>query len=163
MRKQILPHPILFLTLVLMWMMLTRFSIGHLILGSVVALIAARVFAPLEPQTVRIRRWRPIPGLLGVMFVDIMRSNLRVAAQVLSRRAPNSVLVEVELESRHRSVLAILAIIITATPGTAWLGWNPRTGILLMHVLDTDEKEEWKTLMQTRYECRLREIFEWES
>lgn len=161
--RRLVPHPVLAVALVLMWLILTRFSLGQLVLGTGVALVASWALGPLEPRTIRIRRWRPIPGLLVVLAGDVMWSNLRVARQILSGRIPASGVVEVDLESRDRAVLALLAIIISATPGTAWLGWNPRSGKMLLHVFDLREGDEWKTLIQTRYECRLREIFEWET
>ena len=34
--RRVLPHPLLVLSLVLVWLLLTRFSLGHLILGTVI-------------------------------------------------------------------------------------------------------------------------------
>ena len=158
--KRLFPHPLLTLALILMWMILTRFSLGQAILGTVIAIVASKALAKLEPKTVRIRRWSPIPILLFVLVKDVLASNFHVASLILSGRQPKSGVVEVDLETRNRNILAILAIIISATPGTAWLGWNPRTGKLLIHVFDLREGDVWKTLLQDRYECRLREIFE---
>lgn len=158
--KRLLPHPILTVVLILMWLVLTRFSLGQLILGTMIALIASKALGTLEPKTVRIRRWSPIPMLLVVLVKDVLASNVHVASLILSGRQPKSGVVEVELETRNRNILAILAVIISATPGTAWLGWNPRTGTLLIHIFDQREGDVWKTLLQDRYECRLREIFE---
>ncbi len=158
--KRILPHPIFFVLLLLMWMILTRFSLGQLILGSAVSFVACRALSALEPNNVTIKRWGPVPRLLGVFLLDMAWSNVQVARVILSRRQPRSSIVEVPLDTRDRAVLAILSIIITATPGTAWLGWNPRTGILLMHVFDLEEEEMWRDLMKRRYEKTLMEIFE---
>lgn len=158
--KRILPHPVMTVALVIMWMILTRFTLGQLVLGTAVALVASKALAALEPQTVRVRRWRPIPGLIGVLVADLLWSNLTVARMILSADTPRSGVVEVELGTRNRNVLAILSIIVSTTPGTAWLGWDPRSGTLLMHVLDLGEEGIWKTAIQDRYECRLREIFE---
>ncbi|MCJ8139204.1 Na+/H+ antiporter subunit E [Falsirhodobacter halotolerans] len=158
--KRVVPHPIFFCLLLLMWMILTRFSLGQLILGSAVSAVACRALSALEPKNVTIRRWRPIPRLIGVFLMDMAWSNLQVARVILGRRQPRSSIVEVPLDTRDRAILAIMSIIITATPGTAWLGWNPRSGILLMHVFDLEEEEMWRDLMKTRYEKTLREIFE---
>ncbi|QUS35337.1 Na+/H+ antiporter subunit E [Falsirhodobacter algicola] len=157
--KQILPHPLAAAGLLLMWLMLTSFSLGQLVLGTGVALVAARAVAPLEPQAIRIRNWRPLPMLFVVIVYDILWSNLQVGRQVFRRAAPRSGLVEVALDTRNRAALAILAVVITATPGTAWMGWDPRRGILLMHVLDIGEGETWEHTIQNRYERRLLEIF----
>lgn len=157
---RVFPHPIFFVTLLIVWMILTSFSLGQLILGSGVSFVACRALSALEPQNVGIRRWTPIPRLIGVFLLDMAWSNVQVARIILGRRQPRSSIVEVPLETRDRAVLAILSIIITATPGTAWLGWNPRTGILLMHVFDLEEEAMWRDLMKSRYEKTLMEIFE---
>ena len=54
----------------------------------------------------------------------------------------------------------VLAIILTATPGTAWLDYNSARGTLLLHVLDLVDESAWLTLIKTRYEHLLLEIFE---
>ena len=53
---RIVPHPLLTGGLVLMWLLLNRFSLGHLVLGTAVALVAGRAMAALEPVRPRIRR-----------------------------------------------------------------------------------------------------------
>lgn len=161
--KRILPHPILALMLLLMWLLLTRFSPGQLILGSVVAMVAAKAMSALEPEPVTIRKWHRIPGLIWMLFRDILRSNIAVASLILTNGRHGqrrSGMIEVELAMRDRTALAILAIIITATPGTAWLGWNPRRGTLLLHVFDLVDEADWQELIKNRYEKALREIFE---
>lgn len=161
--KRVLPHPILALMLLLMWLLLTRFSPGQFILGSVVALVAAKAMSALEPEPVTIRKWYRIPALLWMLFVDILRSNIAVAWLILNNGRHGqrrSGMIEIELQIRDRSALAILAIIITATPGTAWLGWNPRRGTLLLHVFDLVDELDWQNIIKNRYEKALREIFE---
>lgn len=158
--RRILPHPVLTLFLLLMWLMLTRFSLGQAILGLLVALVAARALAALEPSRVRVRRWGPLVPLIGVFLADIVASNLSVARIILSGRAPASGLVEIPLATRDRNVLTILSIMISATPGTVWLGWNPLSGAILLHVFDMKEEGMWVDIVQRRYERRLREIFE---
>jgi multicomponent K+:H+ antiporter subunit E len=66
----------------------------------------------------------------------------------------------VPLELRSQMGLAVLAIILTATPGTAWLDYNSARGTLLLHVLDLVDENAWLTLIKTRYEHLLLEIFE---
>ncbi|MGW8175761.1 MAG: Na+/H+ antiporter subunit E [Stenotrophomonas sp.] len=61
---------------------------------------------------------------------------------------------------RDRYGLAVLAIIITSTPGTLWVEYESATGRLLLHVLDLVDEETWVRLIKDRYERRLMEIFE---
>ena len=48
----------------------------------------------------------------------------------------------------------------TSTPGTAWIEYASDSGILLIHVLDLVDEEAWVTLIKSRYEAMLMEIFE---
>ena len=49
---------------------------------------------------------------------------------------------------------------ITATPGTAWIEYEPRNGQLLLHVFDLIEGDDWVRTIKSRYESLLMEIFE---
>lgn len=163
--SRLLPHPLLSLALLGMWLLLTQVSPGHLLLGSVIALAAGRAMAALQPEGPRIRRWRPIPRLVAIVALDILRSNAGVAWLIVtglvakgdSRR---SGFVEIPLRLRSPSALAILAIIVTATPGTAWLEHDAARGTLLLHVFDLVDEAGWQVLIRDRYESLLLEIFE---
>lgn len=63
--SRVLPHPLLSLALLLMWLMLTRFSLGHALLGGTVAVFAGWSMSALQPETPRFRRWDRIPGSSG--------------------------------------------------------------------------------------------------
>lgn len=161
--SRLVPHPLLTVGLVLIWLMLTRFSLGHLLLGTIVAVIAGWAMSALQPERPRLRRWSAIPPLLAIVASDILRSNVAVAWLILSGGrggTRQSGFLHVPLRLRHPSALAILAIIITATPGTAWLEYDRDSGVLLLHVFDLVNEAEWLDLIQNRYEARLLEIFE---
>ena len=53
-----------------------------------------------------------------------------------------------------------LAIILTATPGTIWVNYNPASGVLVLHVLDLIDDQDWAKIVKQRYERLLMEIFE---
>ena len=156
---RLLPHPLLTLGLLLLWLLLTRFSLGHLLLGSVIALGAGLVFARLEPASTRLRPL-PLLRLAGIVGVDIIRSNLAVAWLILSDgRNRRSGFVEIPLRLQDPGALALLALILTATPGTAWLEHDRASGVLLLHVFDLKDPEEWRVLIRDRYEALLLEAF----
>ena len=54
----------------------------------------------------------------------------------------------------------MLACIITATPGTAWAGYDARSNVLTIHVLDLVTTKPSVRTIKERYERPLREIFE---
>lgn len=159
--SRVLPYPLLTAALLLMWLLLNSFSVGQLQLGAVVAVAASRAMAALQPSKPRLRRWQLIPGLLGRVTLDILRSNIAVARLILNpRRERVSGFVAIPLELRDKTGLAVLACIVTSTPGTAWVEYDHQSGVLLIHVLDLVEADDWITLIKNRYEAPLLEIFE---
>ncbi len=161
--RRLVPHPLLSLALLLVWLLLNSFSPGHLLLGSAVALVAGWALAAVEPTGPRIRRWSAVVRLLGIVAADIVRSNIAVARLILGLgRAGErrSGFVELPLRLEDPAPLALLAMIVTATPGTAWVEHDPDRRILLLHVFDFLDEEEWRHLILDRYEARLLEIFE---
>jgi multicomponent K+:H+ antiporter subunit E len=160
--SRVLPYPVLAAALLLMWLLLNSFSVGQFLLGTAIAVAASRAMAALQPAKPRLRRWQLIPRLVGVVMLDILRSNAAVATIILQgrRRERVSGFVAIPLALRDETGLAVLACIVTSTPGTAWVEYAADSGVLLIHVLDLAEEEEWVTLIKTRYEALLMEIFE---
>lgn len=159
---RLLPYPLLTASLILMWLLLNSFSLGHLILGTIIAMVASLSMAALQPDKPRIRNWHLIPVLIARVLVDIYHSNVAVSRIILRRgrreRTPGFVVIPLTL--RDRTALAVLACIVTATPGTAWIEYHAETGRLLIHVLDLVDRDSWIETIQKRYEQLLREIFE---
>lgn len=159
---RILPYPLLTAALFVMWLLLNQVSIGHVVLGAVIALLAAKAMTALEPAKPRIRRWDQIPVLVAVVLVDILKSNIAVAGLILRgrRRQRTSGFLAIPLELRDRTGLAVLACIITSTPGTAWVDYHSGRNELLIHVLDLTDPEGLTDQIKQSYERRLMEIFE---
>ena len=96
------------------------------------------------------------------MGLDIVRSNIAVARIIVSgrSRAVTSGFVAVPLRLTDRYGLAVLACIITSTPGTIWVSYDSGHGILLIHVLDLVDEAAWIRTIGDRYERLLLEVFE---
>ena len=158
-----IPHPVLSAVLVLMWLVLTSFSLGNLLLGTIIALIAGWAVEHLHPPRPKFRRWSAIPVLMAIVARDILRSNLAVARVLVmgpNHPAYHSGFVELHLRLRDPNAIAVMAIILTATPGTAWIEFEQEDGRLLLHVLDLRSDDDWQSLIRDRYEALLMEIFE---
>lgn len=156
-----LPYPLLTISLLTMWLLLNEFSVGHFILGSVIAVAASLSTKALEPSKPQLRRWRKIPQLLAIVLADIATSNVAVSKIIFAgKRTNKSGFVMIPLQLRDPTGLALLACIITSTPGTAWLEYNSSSQRLLIHVLDLRDERETIDLIKTRYESILMEIFE---
>lgn len=154
----------LFLALLALWLILNEsFAAGHVLLGAVLALGGVAVYSRLQPAANRVRN-RPLAAvqLLGLVLADIVRSNLAVARIVLGLGADKrtAAFLSLPLELRHPGALAVVACIITATPGTTWVRYDRAAGVVTIHVLDLIDEQAWIRLFKERYERRLREIFE---
>lgn len=160
--SKVFPYPLLIVSLIVMWLLLTSFSLGQLIVGTAVALLAAQGMAALGPAKPTIRRWMPLPKLIAIVLYDIIRSNIAVAGLILreGNRGRVSGFLTIPLELRSPMGLAVLGVIITSTPGTAWIDYNSTRGTLLLHVFDLVDEEGWRSLIKRRYERLLLEIFE---
>lgn len=160
--SRLIPHPLLTVALLFMWLLLNAFSLGHVILGTAIALVAGWALGALEPDRQPLRNPGAMLRLLARVSVDIVRSNIAVAAVILTNGRHGrrkSAFVQIKLRLRDPAPLAVLAIILTATPGTAWLEFDPDTGLLRLHVFDMKDPEEWQVIIRDRYESLLLEIF----
>lgn len=161
MNNRVLPYPLLAAALFGMWVLLTGFSPGHVLLGAVIALLVSRVMMTVAPEAPRIRFGRAMLKLTALVVTDIARSNLAVARIVLFHpHQRKSGFIQLPTELRSPYALAALAIILTATPGTLWLQHDPARNVILIHVLDLVDESEWIELINNRYERLLKEIFE---
>jgi multicomponent K+:H+ antiporter subunit E len=162
--RYILPHPVLVLGILILWLLLNQsLSPGHLLLGTIIALAAAKSLNRLKVKRPRVRLTLAIPRLFFSVLHDIIRSNIAVGRIILSRRdhgRRRSGFIHVPLELRDTYGLAALAIIITATPGTIWVNYDRSRNLLMLHILDLVDEQEWITHIKTRYESRLMEIFQ---
>jgi multicomponent K+:H+ antiporter subunit E len=154
----------LFLALLTLWLVLNEsLAAGHLLLGAAIALGGVAVYNRLQPATGRVRN-RPgaALSLLGLVFADIVRSNLAVARIVLGLgpRSRTAGFLSLPLELRHPGGLAVIACIVTATPGTSWVRYDSAANALTIHVLDLVDADDWIRVFKRRYERRLLEIFE---
>lgn len=153
------------IVLVIMWLLLNQtLSLGHIALGAVLAIAlswAARRLRPMQPR--RFGNLHLVPLLLVRVLRDIVRSNIAVARIVLGLvhgREVRSGFVDIPLDMRDPHALAVLAGIVTSTPGTVWVDLADDSSRVTLHVLDLRDDEEWITWIKDRYETLLMEIFE---
>lgn len=156
-----LPFPLMTICLTFMWMLLNSFTLGHFILGTIVAVVSGWALASLRPEKPRFKKWYLLPKLISIVLVDIIRSNFAVARLIVmgKRQQTTSGFLLLPLEIQSPFALAILAVILTSTPGSAWLEYDSRARTVLIHVLDLIDQEEWIAMIKHRYESLLMEIF----
>jgi len=161
--RRFIPYPLLTLGLLLMWVLLNdSVDAAHVLIGLLMGLAGGALYARLEPPRGRVGRWLvPAAVLIWLVLVDIVRSNIAVLPIALRLPAPGRVagFLAIPLELRDPRGLAVLAAIVTATPGTSWAHYEAAANVLTLHVLDLVDEEAWVRQFKDRYERRLMEIF----
>ena len=153
----------LFLLLLALWVILNEsLAPADLLLGMALAAVGVAAFARLRSVPTPLRRPAVAAQLLAAFIADMVRSNIAVARIVLgigtARRTAGFLTMPLVL--RHPAGLAIMACIITSTPGTSWVRYERAENRLTIHVLDLVDEAAWIHLFKERYERRLMEIFE---
>lgn len=160
--RAVLPHPLLSSGLFLASLLLSGdVAPPSIALALLMALAAPQAMRAMRLDPVRVGAPLAMMRLAGRVAFDVVRSNLAVAQILAGRRADRvSGFIHVPLELKDRYGLAVLALIITSTPGTLWVEYDRARGQLLMHVLDLVDEETWVRIIKDRYERLLMEIFE---
>ncbi len=157
-----LPFPTITALLLAVWLLASQsLGPGSLVLGAVVAVVTAWSLTTLEVPRAVVRRPGTALKLVGTVLFDVVRSNYAVARIVLGggRRDRRSGFASIALETRNPFSLALLACIITATPGTVWVEYDSVRNTMLLHILDLTDEQAWAALVRERYEKPLMEIF----
>ena len=146
------------------WLLLNaELSVMSIAFGVLLALLLVLAIAQLRPVRPRLRHVHLAIPLVATLLVDIVLSNLGVARVVLGltrNRQVRSGFIDIPLELSDPHGLAILAVIVTSTPGTSWAGVAPDGRVLRLHMLDIRNEDEWIRSFKQRYERRLMRIFE---
>ncbi len=157
-----LPHPLLTLLLTLIWLLLVNtFNLGQLLLGALLGwgiTLLTRNFLLDVPS---VRKPLLLCRFMLRVFCDIVVANLHVAKLVLGPRSRlNPAFVEVPMAIENNFVLAVLASIVSLTPGTVSAGLSADHKTLLLHGLDVPDAQALIDEVKSRYEAPLLEIFE---
>ena len=143
------------------WLLMNdQVTAGHLLMALVLALLIPPFAARLDREFARIGSLRGVPKMLGILALDIVRSNITVALQVLGpeeKITPGFIWVPLDIANIHG--IAALTSIITLTPGTVSSALSDDRRYLLVHVLNLKDPDEVVRQIKTRYEAPLMEIF----
>ena len=161
--RRLFPRPALSAVVFVVWLLLANErSLGQALMGLFMALVVPRLTAGFWPAGARLRRPGVIVTYLAVLLADIVMSNIHVAMLVLFRRGENlrSAFVTLPLELRTAEAIAVLSASITLTPGTLSVDLSTDGRALLVHCLDVEDPDATVAAIKSRYESRLKEIFE---
>ena len=157
---RVLPHPFVSVLVGLSWLMLGHSSEAFdIFMAIMLGLIIPKIVQPFIVRTPNIH-WQPAIRLIFVVLWDIIVSNIRVAKQVLGpTKNLHPKWFRVPLDTDHEHVNALLAMIITTTPGTVSAGIDQERGDILVHALSCDDIDAEIEAIKVRYEIPLIDIF----
>jgi multicomponent K+:H+ antiporter subunit E len=159
--RQALPHPLLSLTLLVLWLLLNNsLSAGQLLLGSLLAVLIPRLTAAFWPESVRIRRPAVLLRFVGIVLWDILVANFIVARRILGPvEALQPGFMRIPLDVQSPLAISLLANTISLTPGTVSCDVSPDRRFLLVHALHVTDVEAEIRQIKSRYERPLQEVF----
>ena len=160
--RAVLPAPLSSLGIVVAWVLLNGASVGHGLLGAVLAIALPLLLPALRGASMpRLHAPGAALRLLGVFLYDMVVANIDVARRVLgpeSRIHPGYIRVPLDLHDAR--AVAIMASIVTMTPGTLSAALESDGRVLLVHCFHLTDPEATVASIKSRYEAPLRRIFE---
>ncbi|MGQ0566924.1 MAG: Na+/H+ antiporter subunit E [Gemmobacter sp.] len=163
MLRRLFPHPYLTLLLVLVWMLLVnQWKLGSLVLALVLGTVIPLITASYWPNRPRLQNLPALCAYVVIVMYDIVKSNFIVARIVLfmPNEAIRSAWITVPLDLRSPEAISLLAGTITMTPGTLTADLSACGRALLVHSLHAPDPDAVRDEIKTRYEARLKRIFE---
>jgi len=161
--RRIFPHPLLSVTLVFVWLALVNtITSGNLVLGVILAIVVPMMTAPYWPGRAKVGNPLRIIEYGLVVLWDIVVANVQVAAIILfkSNKNTHSKWIAVPLELTSPEAITVLVGTITMTPGTVSSMLSADGRSILVHCLHTDDPDAVRDHIKSRYEWRLKEIFQ---
>lgn len=160
MLKRLLPHPLLSVLLLLIWLLLNNtVAMGHVVLGAGLALLIPFLTVGFWPERVCVRSPWILLKFMAVVLWDILLANLHVARLILgSARQLQPAFMLLELDIRSPLGVSLLANTISLTPGTVSCEVSADRRQLLIHALHVTDVEASIRAMKQRYEQPLMEV-----
>ncbi|MCZ4283225.1 MULTISPECIES: Na+/H+ antiporter subunit E [Marinobacter] len=155
------PQPYLSLILFTVWQFLSDGVSGaSVVMGLALAWMIPQLTRGFWPDPPFFTRPWKLPPYLVLVLYDILVSSVSVARLILSGRDPRPILVSYPLELTHPLAISMLASTISLTPGTVSADVSDDRTLLLIHALDAESDDEVINAIRTRYEARLKEMFQ---
>ena len=163
MLRHLVPHPLLSIVLVLVWIgLVNTFTLGNLLLGAVIGVVVPMLTAVYWPQRPKVRKPLRAAQYILIVLFDIIVANVQVAMILVFRRERDirSKWISVPLDLTSAEAITVLAGTITMTPGTVSTMLSSDGTSILVHCLDTDDPDAVRDNIKSRYEGLLKEIFQ---
>jgi multicomponent K+:H+ antiporter subunit E len=163
MLARLIPHPLLSVTLIIVWLgLVNTVSLGHFLLAFALGIIVPMLTAAYWPNRPRLRKPLVVVEYIAIVIWDIVVANVQVALIIVFKKNEDihSHWINVPLKLTSPEAITVLAGTITMTPGTVSAMLSADGGCILVHCLHTDDPDGTRDAIKDRYERRLMEIFE---
>jgi multicomponent K+:H+ antiporter subunit E len=161
--RRLFPHPSLSLTLVILWFLLVnQWKLGSLVMALILATLIPHLTARWWPDRPVVRRPFGLVAYLSLVLWDVIVANFQVARIILFLPSARirSAWITVPIELTSPEAISLLAGTITMTPGTLTADLSACGRALLIHSLHAPDPDAIRAEIKTRYEARLKRIFE---
>jgi multicomponent K+:H+ antiporter subunit E len=158
---KLFPRPLQSLILLVVWLLLNNsLSAGHIVLGSVLAILIPLLTRPMMEDHPVLKRPLLACKYALVLLKDIILCNIEVTAQVLGPMAKLSPgFVAIPLDITGEFPITLLASTISLTPGTVSADVSEDRRWLYVHALHLTDEQALITAIKQNYEAPLKEIF----
>jgi multicomponent K+:H+ antiporter subunit E len=163
MLKRLFPHPYLTLTLIVLWFLLVnQWKVGSLVMAIFLATVIPLMTSAWWPDRAVVKHPFGLAAYAVLVLWDVIVANFQVARIVLfmPRDKIQSNWVTVPLDLTSPEAISLLAGTITMTPGTLTADMSACGRALLIHSLHAPDPDAVRDDIKSRYEARLKRIFE---
>ncbi len=161
MLRRLLPHPLLSIGILLLWLVLARaYTLNSLLFGLLLGVALPLLTAAFLTDLPRVHK--PLKALLFFLIVcrDIIVANWEVALLVLGplhRIEPR--FVTVPLSTSDPFIATLVGSVVSLTPGTVTVDIDMEQRLMLVHGLRITDAAGTIAGIKARYEAPLMEIF----
>lgn len=152
---------ILNLMLAIVWVALTgEVSTANFLGGYVIGFLALRVSGRGGPPDPYFARARNVLRLVWSFSVELVRSNIRVAVEVVT--PPHTMrpgIIAVPLDTQSDAQTLLLSNMITLTPGTLTIDLDTEGNVLYVHDMYVEDADRSRRAVKEGFERRVREAF----
>ena len=152
------------LILSLMWAAITgAFTFGNLVLGGAVGVVALLLMRERIVRPTLYKKFGKAFSLLGLFLFDLGKSAIKVALLVLSPNMSKRLepgIVAFPLSVKSNPEIALLANLITLTPGTLSVDVSNDRKVLYVHALSVPDRDALIADIANGFEAKIMEVFE---
>lgn len=160
--RKLFPHPMLSLTIGLLWgLLVNRLALGSLVMASLLAIAIPLITSPYWPARPRLVRPLEFFAYVGIVLYDVIVSGF-VVGKIILLMPPaqiKSAFITVPIDLDSPEAITLLAGTITMTPGTLTADIAADGRSLLIHSLHAPDPDAIRDEIKSRYESRLKRIF----